>query len=149
MTYKQPHQQYPNDYDPSLNGLSGWLKLLIWGRYLGIAWTIKNILFFISKMSLYTKSTTYIIIASFAIFGILLPAVTLFYMLKRNIVFRKIYVYEAAIGIVVYVALTIYLSNKGISLDILWLIKAILPYAIWIPYLYKSKRVKNTYIYKY
>ena len=74
--------------------------------------------------------------------------IILVFIFKRNILFRKIFVIYTAYVLVVVLAGIIFLK---LAFDIVNLQKFIsfIGAAIWITYLYKSKRVKNTYIYPY
>jgi hypothetical protein len=84
------------------------------------------------------------------IVGIAGSIVILIFMFSRNIAFRKLFVIQVCIILFLDIAMISYFSGLGYDLSSTLttdLIRSLVVGGIWILYLYKSKRVKNTYIY--
>jgi hypothetical protein len=110
--------------EKTLKGIGGWLIVfiirLIMGSLMGLALFIGGVRtenFFLALLSLALCAAT---------------VVTVVFLFKKNIIFRNIYVVLA----VVNVLLNIVGGN---------FFAAIIVELIWISYLYKSKRVENTF----
>ncbi len=140
---------YPNDYDPSLNGIGGWLVLVIIGRIISIILGAKDF-FDLTKLIGQDPNFEGIIIFGIVMditLVILLSAVILYFLFKRNILFRNLFVIQVSLGFLFNVFVLVYFSSLGVNLGAASLISPLISGVIWILYLYKSKRVKNTYIY--
>lgn len=140
---------YPEDYDPSLDGIGGWLVLIIIGRFLSIVFGVKGIFDF-SAYAGYDPQLDVLVYSSIVfdvLITIALSGVILFFIFKRNILFRTMIIIQMGICFLYVVILTIYTSSLGVAPDLAYNIVAFIESALWVLYLYKSKRVKNTYIY--
>lgn len=141
--------QYPVDYDASLNGIGGWLIFVIIGRILTIIIGIKDIF---DSSSAYGHGSEFDTLLTAAIiieivFGIIFSIIILNFIFTRNILFRTFFVIQVLVTFAFYIFLTIYFSNLGVNYGTPSLIGSIVGGVIWILYVYKSKRIKNTYIY--
>jgi hypothetical protein len=149
-------------------GLSGWLKLVAIGLFLGvikyIALLISTYNEFINTDSLQDltniNSQTYIpnfkilfyteIVVNLFIFAMLIYLIYLFF--KSKSIFPKYYIFISlfiifAIPIDSYVAAKIVPDLEVFDSDtIKSFLQSLVSGAIWIPYMLKSKRVKNTFI---
>jgi hypothetical protein len=143
---------YPEDYDPSLNGIGGWLVLVIIGQIIRIILSIKDIT---DSVSLFGVLPAFDVILYFGvavdiIFGIVLPVIILILMFSRNITFRILFVIGVSVIFLFNIFVILYLQALGYNIFSEYagsLIGSIAGGVIWILYLYKSERVKNTYIY--
>ncbi len=146
-----PEGYYPDDYDPALNGIGGWLVLVIIGRFLSIIMGIKSIADISKALGLEPSldGLLYLMIIVFAAVYIILSGVVLYFIFSRKIVFRILFVAQVAADLVLAVVFNAILANKGYDTSYTGFFQTIIGGAIWIAYLYKSKRVKNTYIYPY
>lgn len=135
----------PYDYDASLNGLGGWMVVFIIGHFLGIL-TIISSLAQLSNCRGFTEQldTLVNITIIIAIIELILVIVALYYIFKRNILFRRVFVIRVVIDIISF--FVVIMLDKLNSVDI---ISCIVSAVIWITYVYRSKRVKNTFIYPY
>lgn len=149
---QEPMVNIPGDYDPSLNGVGGFLVLVIIGRILTIITCIIDIPKCFSLLGLRSDLDVflYLGIAIDIIAGIAGSIVILVFMFTRNIAFRTLFLIQVCIILFIDIAMLSYFSGLGYDLSSTLttdLIRAIVVGGIWILYLYKSKRVKNTYIY--
>lgn len=146
-----PLSPYPYDYDPSLNGVGGWLIVIIIGRILTIILGIKDIADLSAVMGvvpaldgLINASVIYDIANN-----IILSIVILCLMFARKIVFRLLIVIQVAAAILFVIISNGIIGGMGYQTTYTGLTSPIVGGAIWIAYLYKSRRVKNTYIYPF
>jgi len=148
---QMPQMDYPDDYDPALNGIGGWLILVIIGRFIAIIMGIKSIVTLSGFLGVAPSfdGLLYIIIVALVLIYIILSGVILYFMFARKIVFRTLFVAQLVADLLFMVILSMVLSNRGYDSTYTGFIQTIIGGAIWIAYLYKSKRVKNTYIYPY
>lgn len=164
---------YPYDYDQSLNGIGGWLVVVIIGRMIGIILAIKSIVDISSVFARISDLTPTMdarisgiiptvdaILTSgiiLAVFDILFEILILVFIFSRNIRFRILFVIEILVDLVYTLIVLIYqnnlindlgqVRNLGYSSGTPAIIGSIIGAIIWISYLYKSERIKNTYIY--
>lgn len=137
----------PYDYDPSLNGLGGWMILIIIGRILTIFSYISAISEVTPLLGYSPEADVYlyIMIALCILFGIVLTGLILFFIFKRNIVFRTLMVIQITVSLTITFIICVLLNSWAeLSIDIF---TGVIGGAIWITYLYRSVRVKNTFIY--
>ena len=148
----------PNDFDPKLNGLGGWFVFIIIGRFASIIIGINTIVDWASLYSAREVLGAYydIIIAYAVICVILLSAVILYFIFKRNIIFRKLLVIQISISLIFSIALifitqsvlaSLGLDSGSVDYDPIRLVANFISAGIWFTYLYRSKRVKTTFIY--
>ena len=140
---------YPDDYDPALNGVGGWLVLIIIGRILTIILGIKDIADLSALLGAVPSLDGLInasIICDIAN-NIVLSIVILCMMFARKIVFRPLIVIQVVAAILFVIISNGIIGGQGYQTTYSGLVSPIIGGAIWIAYLYKSKRVKNTYIY--
>ena len=140
---------YPPDYDPSLNGVGGWLILIIIGRVLTFIFSIKDMS---ECLSAYGINATFDFILTVGIIldvtlGIVFSVLVIVFMFKQNIVFRTLFVIQVSVMFVFNLAVILYVNSLGISYGVPSLVGNIIGGLIWILYVYNSKRVRNTYIY--
>ena len=147
----------PNDLYPHLNGLGGWFVFVIIGRFAAILIGITTIFRYASSYSLRDVLGAYydIVIAYSIIWLILLSAVVLYFIFKRNIIFRKLMLIQIAFDLIFAIVsifiLQSILSSLGLdpgSVDYgeTQLVSSFIGACVWIAYLYRSKRVKTTFI---
>jgi hypothetical protein len=146
--YRLRTYKYPPDYDPAFNEIGGWLILVIIGRILTI-YDVFNLPSLLPYFGYETILDIYIIItACFALIGELALSVFIIaFIFLRKIMFRKLYIIQCSLQII-FLLFTLFFFSVFRS-DISWNIWvfAIGFGIILIPYLFLSKRVKNTYIY--
>jgi hypothetical protein len=140
----------PEDYDPTLNGIGGWLIVVIIGRILSIIVGIKDI----GDVGAITVPSAYqwlmdSCVAFDLIVNIAMSIVILVLMFTKKKSFRIIFVVQAVTSFLFLLFADIYLINQGIDTQVTNLANPIVGGLIWITYLYKSKRVRNTFIYPY
>lgn len=140
----------PEDYDPTLNGIGGWLVVVIIGRILTIFIGIKDI----ADVGAITVPSAYqwlmdSCVAFDLIINIAMSIVILVLMFTRKKSFRIILVIQAVSSFLFLLFADIYLFNQGINAQVTNLTNPVVGGLIWITYVYKSKRVKNTYIYPF
>lgn len=139
--------QLPYDYNEELNGLGGWLIVFIIARFL----TIINALIGIVDASdligyvPWVDTWLYIAIAVTVIFDIGLSVAILFYIFKRNILFRILFIVQISSTVLFIAIFSIALGYYFES--ILGTIGTAIGIAIWTAYVFKSVRVKNTFIF--
>jgi hypothetical protein len=149
---QEPRVNLPADYDPSLNGIGGWLIVIIIGRVLSVILGIQEIADCSSLLRngshfvplLYTSISVDIVI------GIILSAVILLLIFLRSIAFRILFVIQVLAAFLFNIGAYIYFLSFGFDmLSSFWgpFILSIAGGVVWIFYVYRSKRVKNTYIY--
>jgi hypothetical protein len=149
---QEPMVNIPGDYDPSLNGVGGFLGFVILGRIVTIIMCIIDIPQCFSLLGLRSDLDVflYLGIAIDIIAGIAGSIVILIFMFSRNIAFRTLFVIQVCIILFLDIAMLSYFSGLGYDLSSTLttdLIRSLVVGGIWILYLYKSKRIKNTYIY--
>jgi len=141
---------YPDDYNPSLNGIAGWLVVVVLGLVLTIILSIAYIVKLASYWGLNSLADTLIaiIIPYYAVVCILGSGAILYCMFTRRILFRTLYVIQAVVSLILLIVIASIAGSSGAdaSGDIL---KSLVSSVIWITYLYKSSRVRNTFIYPY
>ena len=146
-----PVPNHPYDYDPTLNGVGGWLVLVIIGRILTIIVGIRDIVD-LSPVIGTVPSLDYLwilaIILDITVY-IILSIVILVFMFSRKIVFRLLFVIQVAVVFIFSLWANIAISSLGYDADPSNIFRSVIVGVVWIIYLYKSKRVKNTYIYPY
>lgn len=140
---------YPEDYNASLNGLGGWMAFVIIGRFLDFIYGIINLADLVtyagSSGDLDVYYTVMIVLNVLVI--ILGSALILYFIFTRNILFRRIMVIQVIIVLTVSTMSSIYFRSLGYSVEMSEMISSLVSATIWVTYLYKSKRVKNTFIY--
>ena len=139
--------KYPIDYDPSLNGLRGWMIIVIIGRVLTIIMGINAIMDIrdIDVDPEFSGFMSFLIIATVLI-DILLSGVILIMIFQRNIAFRMLIVIQVCLTLIFIVGIWIYAGSWGITPAYEEIVSPIVGGAIWITYLYRSRRVRNTFI---
>jgi threonine/homoserine efflux transporter RhtA len=146
-----PVPNHPYDYDPTLNGVGGWLVLVIIGRILTIIVGIRDIVD-LSPVIGTVPSLDYLwilaIILDITVY-IILSIVILVFMFSRKIIFRLLFVIQVAVVFFFSLWANITVYNLGYDVDPSGIFSSVAAGVVWIIYLYKSKRVKNTYIYPY
>lgn len=143
-------KEVPDDYDTSLDGLGGWMMLIIIGRVLAI---IIEVAYIPEGLSLfgYDHGLDVFLTISLAVLlpiEVIVNIVILFKIIDRNILFRKFFVIYAIFSFAFVLATTIYMTVAWNSFDWKFMGNAI-GAVIWILYLYQSSRVRNTFIYPY
>ena len=143
-------KEVPWDYDPGLDGLKGWMVLVIIGRFVAIIAaliSIPNMLEYYGYLDWLDTFMT-LSIAVLVPIDVIASIVILVFIFKENILFRKIFVIYTIYTLALTLAAMIYLK---VAYDTTYTnpIFTLIGSAIWITYLYKSKRVKNTFIYPY
>ena len=140
---------YPYDYDPSLNGISGWMVIVVIGRILTALISGYNDIKLIAMLSAnnMTDILFNLMLALDLLNTIGLSAVMLVLIFRRNILFRTLFVIQFALSILEAVIINIHVSAAyGVPADP----SSYANFAggiIWTIYLFVSKRVKNTFIY--
>ncbi len=136
---------YPEDYDPSLNGINGWLVVVVFGRFIAIVLAVVGIV----QTAAYLGKTTmdnilWMLIVFSVVVDILGSCAILILMFKQRILFRTLFVIQAIVTVIgmAVIAGTLELSTYNP-------IGSVIGCVVWIVYLYKSKRVRNTFIYPY
>ncbi len=145
----QPDIHYPDDYNPSLNGISGWMVVVVIGRILTILiGAYGNINGLMTLASLHVSDS---FLSAMLFIDLLntvgLSIVMLILIFRRNILFRTLFVVQLVVLIIETIIISLYASRAyNVSLDpsdYVGLIGGV----IWVIYLFVSKRVKNTFIY--
>ena len=141
----------PTDYDPTLIGLGGWMTVVIIGRFLTIIMGVIDLMDLMQCFDYlgYTNTLDFIVYFGFIydiLIVIILSGVILYFIFKRNIIFRVLFVAQTISIMVFDIAISVYMTNLGVETDSS-IVRNIIFGAIWIAYLYKSKRVKNTFLY--
>ncbi len=147
---KTPSTLYPDDLYTNLNGLGGWMVIVIIGRILTIIMTIKDMAAWPFYRILFGNFYAIIIVYDVVV-GLGLSVAILYFIFQRKIIFRRLFVIQIAITLVIatatFVLTLILLSPEDNGTDMAQLIINILSGVVWIIYLYRSARVKNTFIY--
>jgi hypothetical protein len=143
----------PYDYDSKLIGLGGWFSLVIIGQLLAIASGIYGIfrLFPLLDPLLNNSNELYSLIIfmllAIVLIYILLPCAILYFIYKRNIIFRAIFIVRLIISFVITMSFYVFVETPVYSISF---INDFISFALqisWVFYLSQSKRVKNTFIY--
>lgn len=138
----------PKDYDRKLNKIEGVLFLFITFSILIIFFSLTGIANQIAYLKEPQLRTYAMLMLSFYIPAeVGLNIAMIVYMFKKNIVFRFLFVIYSAIVVVSMTAAFIYLLSYG-TIYTTAIFRFVIT-ALWIVYLYTSKRVKNTFIYPY
>ncbi len=137
----------PAGYDAALNGLGGWFSLIIIGLILGVARDIYYMITVLQHPDL-SGSFLYLALIIESAVDIAWVGTILFFILKRNIIFRKLFVLRFAVILLVNIILAACIDSRFYDLSD-WTDFGISLAATmgWIYYLYSAKRVKNTFIY--
>lgn len=139
----------PYDYDVALDGLGGWMVLFIIGLCLSLISMTTNAVKAINLLGIDKHAD---IMLKFALvitpIEFILTIIVICFIFKKNILFRKLYVIGVAISLVGAFSATIY-GYVMFNVFSYQIISSLIGAAIWISYLYVSKRVKNTFIYPY
>ena len=140
----------PADYEPSLCGLGGWMTVVIIFRLLTVTLALLYIPDYIASLGNSIDEYYFGIInlVAYIPFEVGIHIAILIYIFKRNIMFRKLFVIYVVVAFLLNFggALYLYIARDILSLQILF---GLFSNALWILYMYKSKRVKNTFIYPY
>lgn len=140
---------YPKDYNPSLNGIDGWLIIFVivqfvkciigflviinTAPYIGVSGEL-NAYYFI----LFIVATYVMFFGSIAI---------LFFTFSHNILFRKTFVIQNIVMIAFVLFAYIFVTNLDSTHTISNSGSSFISELIWGVYLYQSIRVRNTFIY--
>ena len=146
---EQPTIDYPKDYNPELNGINGWLLFVVLGEVLMIVSGINNILRYMRYFGISNRADIRLAIV-FAVIAIVYIAGSMWIVIllyKRKILFRKLFVIQTIIILVFYMLALIFLDKLSDTGSLIEAANILIRGAIWVTYLYKSKRVRNTYIY--
>lgn len=140
---------YPADFDPSLNGIGGWLILFIIGQF---ASGLSGAISFISIITYLGSSDHHnIFLALYIIVGILVVIIgsiaILYCIFSRNILFRKLFIIQNVSLLLFSFLSYAYITPFGITYDLSRISSSIISTLIWLTYLYRSKRIRNTFIY--
>ena len=142
--------KYPWDYDPSLNGLGGWMLIVIIFRFLTILSGMLSIAGVLAldafTLSLLPGYVTFCIIWSVLV-EVIWSVVILIFIFQRAIAFRLLFVIQICLSLLVAFGTWIYAAGWGLEPEYRDIVFTIIGGVIWIVYLYKSNRVKNTFIY--
>ncbi len=124
-------------------GLGGWFTFIIIGLIVLIISGVVGLSQMLSYLVYYP--VYFIIFLSICIINeLFLSAVLLFFIYKRNIIFRKLYVIQTCILIASLLFIFILSFLFSISTD--FSILGILARILWTVYLFRSERVHNTFI---
>ncbi len=125
-------------------GLGGWFALIMIGLILSIiadiGGTVKLFQSDLSYMNLFFLLFFIICITN----ELILSAVILFFIFKRNILFRLLFVIQTCVFAVCYFAYLFLCAFYNIPPDISFM--TIFARILWTVYLFRSERVKNTFI---
>lgn len=140
---------YPADFDPSLNGIGGWLILFIIGQFAtGLYGTVSfiSIIPYLGSSEQHNAFFTLSVVV-----GILLVFIgsiaILYCIFSRNILFRKLFIIQNVSMLVFLFFFCAYANSFGITYDLSGTSSSIISALIWLTYLYRSKRIRNTFIY--
>ena len=152
----------PSDYDPSLNGFGGFFIFVIIGRFLTAITSVVLLMHYTSSNRYAQILGAYynIIIACLIGLSIVMSVVVLFFIFKRNIIFRTLLVIQIAVTSIIdligIIVLSHYCNSMGedaifyrpvIRSGVTRFLISVIISVLWIGYLYMSSRVKNTFIY--
>jgi hypothetical protein len=124
-------------------GLGGWFTIIIIGLILTIVANVAMTPQLLPNL-VYYPLYLIVFLSICLINEVMLSAVILFFIYKRNIIFRKLFVIQTCILIVcAFILLFIsYLFNVSSGFSITGVLARIL----WTTYLFRSERVHNTFI---
>lgn len=141
-----PTQSKSPNNSPSVVGLGGWFVFIIIGEILAVISNVISIFILIPDIGVNSKFDMYVYFSiGLVLISIFISAAILYLIYTRNIFFRILFIVQIAIGFTCFIASFIFhingwdISQGSNSYNITWPI-------IWVIYLYKSKRVKNTFI---
>lgn len=153
---------YPKDYNPELNGIDGWLIFIVILEAglasSGMYYILRYFRSIGAIFQLYIRIG--IIMAALWIVLIAGSVWILIMIYKRRILFRRLFVIQTFLVVALYPLLFIFANPQTGGIDgilpvlirtvmtsdfIITLVRGV----IWITYLFKSKRVRNTYIYPF
>ncbi len=152
----------PSDYDPSLNGFGGFFVFVIIGRFLTAITGVVLLMHYTSSDRYAQILGAYygIIIACLIGLSIVMSVVVLFFISKRNIIFRTLLVIQTAatsvIDLIGIIVIAHYYNSMGddaifyqpvIRSGVTHFLISVIISMLWLGYLYMSSRVKNTFIY--
>ena len=140
----------PWDYDRDLNGIGGWMIIVIIGRFITIVMALVSIPQLMENYGYFSWLDTFVNLSLTVLvpIDVVVNIIILVFIFKRNILFRKIFVVYTIFILAVTVAGMIFLK---LAFDTAYTqgLTSFIGAAIWITYLYKSKRVRNTFIYSH
>ncbi len=141
---------------PEPNGIAGWLVLPMLGTILSPVMSAfglyQNIDALIKYSSQQTAAWSYVVIAEtiFTIAIIVGWIVALFMLFQHKRIYPKLFVFMLAVTFVLnlgdIVAVSVILNEDPDTQSIRDIVRSFLSLAIWGPYMYLSKRVKNTFV---
>ena len=141
---------------PEPNGIAGWLVLPMLGTILSPVMSAfglyQNIDALIKYSSQQTAAWSYVVTAEtiFTIAIIVGWIVALFMLFQHKRIYPKLFVFMLAATFVLnlgdIVAVSVILNEDPDTQSIRDIVRSLLSLAIWGPYMYLSKRVKNTFV---
>lgn len=137
----------PKGYDKNIIGISGFLFIFAVFCFYMTFNSLINIIYHVGYLS-----SPDILVYAILMLAVYLPAdiglkiAIIYYIFKKHIIFRKLYVINSILVVVSMMGAFVYfMVMEGVFYDAA-IFQSVLA-AVWIIYLYTSKRVKNTFIY--
>jgi|GEM_PF-2934337 len=129
-----------NQQKMPLNGFSGWFIFVIIGLFANIILSANQ---FTDNFHMwrYIDIGTAALLAATYLNAIVFSLIILAYIFKRSILFRKLYLIQTCIAVVLGVITLFALNFNAVIQLVLGMVSRIL----WTLYLYRSKRVKETF----
>lgn len=130
-------------------GIDGWLILFLIGTILAIIRNIQYLIQMASHVDAFANGLRYIyfIAVLVSIIIIVMELAIVILMFQKNILFRTLFIYLVAFNFLLCLALPLLISiiyTEPYEFDI-WALLSVAETAIWIIYLFRSDRVKNTF----
>lgn len=137
----------PKDYDKNLIGVSGFMFIFAVFCFYMTFNSLINIIYHVGYLS-----SPDIMVYAILMLAVYLPAdiglkiATIYYIFKKHIIFRKLYVINSILVVAsMMTAFAYFMITEGLFYDTAIFQSALA--LLWIVYLYTSRRVKNTFIY--
>ena len=149
ITQESSPNPYPADFDPSLNGIGGWLILFIIGQFAnGLYGTVSFISIIPYLGSSEQHNAFFAVSVAVGILVVFIGSIAILYCIfSRNILFRKLFIIQNVSSLVFMFFSYAYFTSFGFTYDVSGTSSSIISALIWLTYLYRSKRIRNTFIY--